>query len=150
MKEQTFIHLLDTGGQAVFQEALPFLLNRPATYINVFNASKDLSEPVKDTYRSDSETFRAVHCSMNGLDMMQRLLSSAFTMSFKKANLPQGVKQPDFQIFMVGTFRDKIMKSDDPKVIFDRVKNRLKMFSSKPYLKTLSKQIRTYLSLLTI
>ena len=39
IKDASFIHLLDTGGQSCFQDILPLLLDVPRTYIHVFDAS---------------------------------------------------------------------------------------------------------------
>ena len=137
LENKTFVHLLDTGGQPVFQDALPFLLNLPATYINVFNASKDLRQPVEVTYRPDSQTTQSVPSSQSGLEMMQYLLSSVYTMSFKRPHLPEGVTPPGFRIFMVGTFKDKIMEADNSETILQDIENHMKRLSSKPYFKNI-------------
>ena len=39
IKDASFIHLLDTGGQPSFQDVFPLLLNVPRTYIYVFDAA---------------------------------------------------------------------------------------------------------------
>ena len=49
LKDASFIHLLDTGGQPSFQDALPLLLDVPCTYIQVFNAAHNLDKPVPIT-----------------------------------------------------------------------------------------------------
>ena len=56
LKKASFVHLLDTGGQPSFQDALPLLLDVPCTYIQVFNAAQDLDQPVPITYRRDEHT----------------------------------------------------------------------------------------------
>ena len=50
LDKASFLHLIDSGGQPAFQDVLPLLLAIPCTYVQVFNASKDLEDPVQSTY----------------------------------------------------------------------------------------------------
>ena len=135
LKENTFVHLLDTGGQPVFQDALPFLLNLPATYVNVFNASVDLNDPVKVTYRPEPGSTQSIPCFKSGLEMMMYQLSSVYTMKFKKAKLPQGIKEPDFRIFLVATHKDKLLERENYQEFLRANATCLSQLEDKPYFK---------------
>ena len=133
LKENTFVHLLDTGGQPVFQDALPFLLTLPATYVNVFNASVDLHDPVKVTYRPEPGSTQSISCFKSGLEMMMYQLSSVYTMKFKKATLPQGIKEPDFRIFIVATHKDKLLEKESYQEFLRANTACLRQLEGKPY-----------------
>ena len=133
LKENTFVHLLDTGGQPVFQDALPFLLTLPATYVNVFNASDDLNDPVKVTYRPEPGSTQSISCFQSGLEMMMYQLSSVYTMKFKKATLPQGIQEPDFRIFIVATHKDKLLEKENYQEFLRANTACLSQLEGKPY-----------------
>ena len=80
LKNASFIHLLDTGGQPSFQDILPLLLNVPCTYIQVFNASLSLHECIPVTYRPNGHTVVSLGDAECGRDMMLRSFSSMYTM----------------------------------------------------------------------
>ena len=85
LKEATFIHFLDSGGQPSFQDSLPFLLTMPCTYIQVFNASEDLKEEANMTFRSqDGQTYKfPPNHGLTSIDLMMRSFSSIYTAASK-------------------------------------------------------------------
>ena len=133
LTEKTFIHLLDTGGQPEFQDSLPCLLTLPATYIHVFDSSQDLSQPVKQTYRPDSQTSESISSSESAWDVIQHSLSDIYTTSLRQPELPVEIKVPRLRMFLVGTFKDKLMEARNSQEILDSIKSRLKELNSKPY-----------------
>ena len=115
LKNASFIHLLDTGGQPSFQDVLPLLLDVPCTYIQVFDASRRLSERIPITYRpieGKKVYLRDAEC---GRDMMLRSFSSMQTMA-QKCSKEMGLFQqknssspPQLRIFVVGTHKDELI-----------------------------------------
>ena len=116
LNDAAFIHLLDTGGQPSFQDALPLLLDAPCTYIQVFNAAQDLDQPVPIIYRRDDHTVESLPpCTETRWEMMLRSFSSMHTMTHKSskelATFQQEKDQlPQLRIFVVGTFKDQLVE----------------------------------------
>ena len=141
LQHSSFIHLLDTGGQPSFQDALPLLLNAPCTYIQVFNASRDLDQPVPITYRpNDEEEVEEDQqlSSETAWDMMLRSFSSMQTMAHKcSKKMPifqrKGSHPPKLCIFVVGSFRDQLIKEGREKKAVEDICKRLKKLEGKPY-----------------
>ena len=137
----SFVHLLDTGGQPSFQDALPLLLDVPCTYIQVFNAARDLDEPVPITYRRDDRTEESLPPSAEtGWEMMLRSFSSMYTMTHKYSNdLEQATFQqeggcsPQLRIFVVGTFRDELVEEGRVEEAVQDISKRLGELDGKPY-----------------
>ena len=139
LKEASFIHLLDTGGQPSFQDALPLLLDVPCTYIQVFNASKDLDQPVPITYRRDDHTEESLPPSTEtGWEMMLRSFSSMHTMAHKSSReltsfQQEGSHLPQLRIFVVGTFKDQLDEEGRLKEAVQHMSERLEQLDGKPY-----------------
>ena len=139
LKDASLIHLLDTGGQPSFQDALPLLLDVPCTYIQVFNAAHDLDQPVPITYRIDDHTEKSLPPSAEtGWEMMLRSFSSMHTMSHKSSReltsfQQEGIRLPQFRIFVVGTFKDKLVEEGKLKEAAQDISKRLKELKGKPY-----------------
>ena len=140
LKEAFFVHLLDTGGQPSFQDALPLLLDVPCTYIQVFNAARDLDQPIPITYRREDGTEKPLPDSTEtGWEMMLRSFSSMQTLSHKSSGELTSFKQdrhhsPQFRIFVVGTFKDKLAEEEGKfKKATQDIKKRLKELERKPY-----------------
>ena len=139
LKDASFIHLLDTGGQPSFQDALPLLLDVPCTYIQVFNAARDLDEPVPITYRRDDRTEESLPPSAEtGWEMMLRSFSSMHTMSHKSSRELTSFHQkescmPRFCIFVVGTFRDQLVKEGRLEEAVQDISKHLEELEGKPY-----------------
>ena len=139
LNDASFIHLLDTGGQPSFQDALPLLLDAPCTYIQVFNAACDLDQPVPITYRPDDHTEEVLPPSVEtGWEMMLRSFSSMQTMAHKcskeLASIQQeGSQLPQLHIIVVGTFKDQLVKEGRLKEATQDVRRRLRELKGKPY-----------------
>ena len=141
LKDASFIHLLDTGGQPSFQDALPLLLNAPCTYIQVFNASQDLDQLVPNTYRPDDLTEEVLpHSMLTGWQMLQHSLSSVQTMVDKCSSeldtyLQGGCTRqlPKLRIFLVGTFKDQLIKEGRLKKATRDIRKRLQELDGQPY-----------------
>ena len=139
LKDASFIHLLDTGGQPSFQDTLPLLLDVPCTYIQVFNAARDLDQPVPITYRCDDHTEKSLPPSAEtGWEMMLRSFSSMHTMSHKSSKeltsfQQEGSHLPQFRIFVVGTFKDKLVEKGKLKEAAQDISKHLKELEGKPY-----------------
>ena len=139
LKDASFIHLLDTGGQPSFQDALPLLLDVPCTYIQVFNAAHDLDQPVPITYRRDDCTEESLPPSAEtGWKMMLRSFSSMQTLSHKSSReltsfQQEGSHLPEFRIFVVGTFKDKLVEERRLQEATRNISERLKQVEGKPY-----------------
>ena len=116
LKNASFMHLLDTGGQPSFQDVLPLLLDVPCTYIQVFNAALSLDEPVPITYRpNDCDRHSIPLQGEDGRNMMLRSFSSMQTMAQKCSKqlasfLQEGSPVPQLRIFVVGTHKDQLIK----------------------------------------
>ena len=115
LKDASFIHLLDTGGQPSFQDVLPLLLDVPCTYIQVFDASRSLYERLPITYRPNDHTELHLDGAENGRDMMLRSFCSMQTMSQKCSKqlasfLQEDSPPPQLRIFVVGTHKDELIK----------------------------------------
>ena len=139
LKDASFIHLLDTGGQPSFQDTLPLLLDTPCTYIHVFNAAHELDHPVPITYRSDDRTEKSLPPSAEtGWEMMLRSFSSMQTMSQKCSKelatfWQEKCQLPQLRIFVVGTFRDKLVGEGRLKEVTQDISKRLRELEGKPY-----------------
>ena len=141
LKDASFIHLLDTGGQPSFQDALPLLLDVPCTYIQVFNAARDLDEPVPITYRRDDHTEESLPPSAEtGWEMMLRSFSSMHTMAQKRSKelaafqWEEGLL-PQLRIFVVGTFKDQLVEEGRHEEVARDISKRLNELDGKPYYK---------------
>ena len=138
LKNASFIHLLDTGGQPSFQDVLPLLLDVPCTYIQVFNASRSLYERVPVTYRPNDHTEVSLGDAECGRDMMLRSFSSMHTMSqkyskelatFRQKNSPP----PQLRIFVVGTHKDELIAQGRLDEATKEIKTFLETLKGKPY-----------------
>ena len=139
LKDASFVHLLDTGGQPSFQDALPLLLDVPCTYIQVFNAAQDLDQPIPITYRRDEHTEESLPPSTEtGWEMMLRSFSSMNTMAQKGSKeltsfQQEGSQSPQLRIFVVGTFKDKLVEEGRLKETVQDISKRLEELEGKPY-----------------
>ena len=139
LKDASFIHLLDTGGQPSFQDALPLLLDAPCTYIQVFNAARGLDQPVPITYRPDDHTEEVLPPSAEtGWKMMLRSFSSMQTMAHKCSKELASFQQeegklPQLRIFVVGTFKDQLQKEGRHDKAVQDISRRLRGLKEKPY-----------------
>ena len=139
LNDASFIHLLDTGGQPSFQDALPLLLDTPCTYIQVFNAALDLDQPVPITYRPDDHTEEVLPPSAEtGWEMMLRSFSSMQTMAHKCSKelasfQQEGSQLPQLRIFVVGTFKDQLVEEGRLKEATQDISKRLTTLECKPY-----------------
>ena len=145
LKDASFIHLLDTGGQPSFQDALPLLLDAPCTYIQVFNAARNLDQPVPITYHPDDHTEESLPPSAEtGWEMMLRSFSSMQTMAHKCSKELASFQQeegqlPQFRIFVVGTFKDRLMKEGRLEEAAQEISKRMKELEGKPYFHCIKK-----------
>ena len=140
LKEATFVHFIDSGGQPAFQDSLPFLLTLPCTYIQVFNAAEDLAKEIEVSFRSaDGQTYTIP--SGHGLTtiaLMLRSLSSIYTASSKSIDKRLGEilkHSPQLRMFLVGTFKDRLLslpESDMKRKIESMIAN-LTSLEKKPY-----------------
>ena len=138
LKDASFIHLLDTGGQPSFQDVLPLLLDVPCTYIQVFNAAHSLDERVPITYRFDDHTTERSEDAEPGRDMIQRSFSSMQTMAQKCSKQLASFQQeqsplPKLRIFVVGTRKDQLIKEGRLDEATQDITTFLEELDGKPY-----------------
>ena len=139
LKDASFIYILDTGGQPPFQDALPLLLDAPSTYIQVFNAARDLDQHVPITYRYDDHTEEFPQPSAETeWEMMLRSFSSMYTTAHKFSKEPATFQQeegqlPQLRIFVVGTFKDQLAEEDRLKEAVQDISKRLRELEGRPY-----------------
>ena len=140
LKDASFIHLLDTGGQPSFQDVLPLLLDVPCTYVQVFDASHSLYERLPITYRPNNHTVVHLDGAENGQDMMLRSFCSMQTMSQKCSKelasfLQKDSPPPQLRIFVVGTHKDELIKQGRLDEATKDIKSFLGTLKGKPYYK---------------
>ena len=138
LKNASFIHLLDTGGQPSFQDVLPLLLDVPCTYIQVFNASRSLYERIPVTYRPNEHTVVSLGDAECGRDMMLRSFSSMHTMAQKYSKELATFRQkdsspPQLRIFVVGTHKDELIAQGRLDEATKEIKTFLETLKGKPY-----------------
>ena len=139
LKDASFVHVFDTGGQPSFQDALPLLLDVPCTYIQVFNAAGDLDKPIPITYRPDDHTEESLPpTTETGWEMMLRSFSSMHTLAHKSSKelaafQQEGSQLPQFRIFVVGTFKDQLVKEGRDKEAVQDISKRMRELEGKPY-----------------
>ena len=138
LKDASFIHLLDTGGQPSFQDVLPLLLDVPCTYIQVFDASRSLYERLPITYRPNDHTELCLDGVENGRDMMLRSFCSMQTMAQKCSKelasfLQEDSPSPQLRIFVVGTHKDELIKQGRLDEATKDVRTFLGTLKGKPY-----------------
>ena len=138
LKDASFIHLLDTGGQPSFQDVLPLLLDVPCTYIQVFNASRSLYERLPITYRPNDRTELRLDGAENGRDMMLRSFSSMHTVARKCSKQlasfqHEGSPLPKLRIFVVGTHKDELIKQGRLDEATRDITTFLEALDGKPY-----------------
>ena len=139
LDKASFLHVIDSGGQPVFQDILPLLLAIPCTYIQVFDASKDLDEPIKTTYRPQERVELPLSSSQpleTQWEFIQHSLSSIQTMAHKFACKDLEIFKgtcPEPRIIIAGTFKDKVLTSGKSEETVSNVKQRIKSLQGKPY-----------------
>ena len=138
LKNASFIHLLDTGGQPSFQDVLPLLLDVPCSYIQVFDASRSLSERIPITYRPNDHMVVSLGDAECGCDMMLRSFSSMQTMAQKKSKELASFRQkdsppPQLRIFVVGTHKDELIAQGRLDKATKEIKTFLETLKGKPY-----------------
>ena len=138
LKNASFIHLLDTGGQPSFQDVLPLLLDVPCTYIQVFDASRCLSERIPITYRPTEGMGVHLRDAECGRDMMLRSFSSMQTMAQKcskeLALFQQKNKSlPHLRIFVVGTHKDELIAQGRLDEATKEITSFFETLKGKPY-----------------
>ena len=148
LKDASFIHLLDTGGQPSFQDVLPLLLDVPCTYIQVFDASRGLDDPYIITYRSgDSSSHqgkpeppRASEETVQ--DLMLRSFSSMYTIAQKCSRQLASFQQkhkplPKLRIFVVGTRKDQLIKEGRLDKAAEDITKFIMGLDGKPYYRSI-------------
>ena len=139
LNKASFLHVIDSGGQPVFQDILPLLLAIPCTYIQVFDASKEFHEPIKTTYRPQEGVELPLSSSQpleTQWEFIQHSLSSIQTMAHKFACKDLEIFKgtcPEPCIIIAGTFKDKVLASGKSEEIISNVKQRIKSLQYKPY-----------------
>ena len=138
LKNASFVHLLDTGGQPSYQDVLPLLLDVPCTYVQVFNASRSLYERVPVTYRPNDHTVVPLGDAECGRDMMLRSFSSMHTMAQKYSKELATFQQkdsppPQLRIFVVGTHKDELIAQGRLDEATKEIKSFLETLKEKPY-----------------
>ena len=138
LKNASFIHLLDTGGQPSFQDVLPLLLDVPCTYIQVFNVSRSLYEHIPVTYRPNDGTEVSSENAECGHDMMLRSFSSMHTMAQKYSKELATFRQkdsppPQLRIFVVGTHKDELIAQGRLDEATKEIKTFLETLKGKRY-----------------
>ena len=139
LDKASFLHVIDSGGQPVFQDILPLLLAIPCTYIQVFDASKDLDEPIRSTYRPQEGVELPLSNNQpleTQWEFIQHSLSSIQTMAHKFACKDLEIFKgtcPEPRIIIAGTFKDKVLASGKSEEIISNVKQRIKGLEGKPY-----------------
>ena len=139
-----FVHLLDSGGQPPFQDALPLLLQVPCTYVLVFDASQDLDKPLHITYRCEGATEEEQANSETGWEMLLRLLSSVHTLAQKCSRSmadfqEKGGHLPQIRILLVGTFKDHLIREGRLQEAIEELNRRIKSLEKKPYFKHIAR-----------
>ena len=136
IEDQTFVFLLDTGGQPAFQNALPLLLDFPCNFVQVFKSSGDLTAPYVNAHNPDGQDDIEQENTQSSIDLMEQSLTAAYTMSLKCSSELQEAKRPPLCLFLVGTHRNELIKLGSSKAADMEDKNtktidiRLK---NKPY-----------------
>ena len=138
LKNASFIHLLDTGGQPSFQDVLPLLLDVPCTYIQVFNASRSLSERVPIIYHPNNHMVVSLGDAECGRDMMLHSFLSMQMMAQKKSKELASFRQknsppPQLRIFVVGTHKDELIAQGRLDKATKEIKTFLETLKGKPY-----------------
>ena len=139
-----FVHLLDSGGQPPFQDALPLLLQVPCTYVLVFDASRDLDKPLRITYRCEGAT-EEEHANLETVwEMLLRLLSSVHTLAQKCSKSmadfqEKGGHLPQIRILLVGTFKDRLIREGRLQEAIEELNKRIKSLEKKPYYKHIAR-----------
>ena len=139
-----FVHLLDSGGQPPFQDALPLLLQVPCTYVLVFDASQDLDKPLRINYRCEGATEVEQAISETVWEMLLRLLSSVHTLAQKCSRgmadfQEKGGRLPQIRILLVGTFKDRLIKEGRLQEAIEELDKRIKLLEKKPYYKHIAR-----------
>ena len=143
LKDASFIHLLDTGGQPSFQDVLPLLLDVPCTYIQVFDASRGLDKPYPITYRTPKQEAEPPRTSEETVqDLMLRSFSSMYTIAQKCSKQLASFQQkdslpPQLRIFVVGTRRDQLIKEGRLDKATEDIRKFVMGLDGKPYYRSI-------------
>ena len=100
IEDQTFVFLLDTGGQPAFQNALPLLLDFPCNFVQVFKASRDLTAPYINAHNPDGKGDIEQDNTQSSIDLMEQSLTAAYTMSLKRSSELQEAKRSPLCLFL--------------------------------------------------
>ena len=139
LDKASFLHIIDSGGQPAFQDILPLLLAIPCTYIQVFDASKDLDEPIRSTYRPQEGVELPLSSNQpleTQWEFIQQSLSSMQTMAHKFVCKDLEIFKstcPEPRIIIAGTFKDKVLASGKSEEIISNVEQRIESLEGKPY-----------------
>ena len=123
IQDQTFVFLLDTGGQPAFQNALPLLLDFPCNFVQVFKSSGDLTAPYTNALNPDGKGDIEQDNTQSSIDLMEQSFTAAYTMSLKYSSELQEAKRPPLRLFLVGTHRNELIKLGSGKVASVEKKN---------------------------
>ena len=139
LDKASFLHVIDSGGQPAFQDILPLLLAIPCTYIQVFDASKDLDEPIQSTYCPQEDVELPVSNDQpleTQWEFIQQSLSSIQTMAHKFTCKDLEIFKgtcPEPRIIIAGTFKDKVLASGKSEEIVSSITQRITSLEDKPY-----------------
>ena len=136
IQDETFLFLLDTGGQPAFQNALPLLLDFPCSFVQVFKASRDLTAPYTNALNPDGQGDIEQDNTQSSIDLMEQSFTAAYTMSLKRSLKLQEAKLPPLCLFLVGTHRNELIKLGSSKAADMEDKNTETIVSrlkNKPY-----------------
>ena len=136
IEDQTFVFLLDTGGQPAFQNALPLLLDFPCNFVQVFKASRDLTAPYTNALNPDGKGDIEQNNTQSSIDLIEQSFTAAYTMSLKYSSELQVAKRPPLCLFLVGTHRNELIKLESGKAAAVEKKNTETLCSrleNKPY-----------------
>ena len=132
LRNAFFIHLLDTCGQPSFQDVLPLLLDVPCTYIQVFNAARDLDRSIHIASYPDQQAVEEANPQLKvetGWELMLRSFSSMQTVAHR-CSKEEECQLPQLHIYVVGTFKDPLVEESKAT---QEIGERLRKLERKPY-----------------
>ena len=115
-EKETYLHVWDCGGQLVYLNALPPFLSAATAFLLVFNATKDMDDPVELIWNDNGEQIEHAKLSISYTDLFTFWMAAIDSYVPRKLEMLE--KEPSPRVIMVGT-HSKASEQDEHRKHFD-------------------------------
>ena len=114
LSDAHLLQFLDCGGQLAYHDILPLFVTIPAIYLNVFNASEELTKcPTDELCSTEGNTMYAAKSALSVAEMVTRSAMTVHSLADRKVPLlPDVTCESKPRLMLVGTHLDKLDEKD--------------------------------------